>query len=94
LVICACSVALLLLGGIARVDARTLPGEVTKLLALKVELETRGLGYLLDTWTCPPPGQGACDPCGYGRGCGYLWCSLRSATKSTLPLSPPLPRGL
>lgn len=61
LVITLCS-----LGGGARVEAKTFPTEVAKLLALKAELETRGLGYLLDTWKCPPEGQGQCDPCGYG----------------------------
>lgn len=53
-------------GGARLAEARTFPSEVTKLLALKAELEARGLGYLLDTWKCPPEGEGACDPCGYG----------------------------
>lgn len=53
-------------GGVRLVEARTFPTEVTKLLALKAELEARGLGYLLDTWKCPPEGEGECDPCGYG----------------------------
>jgi hypothetical protein len=41
-------------GGVGRglADARTLPSEVAKLLALRTELEGRGAGYLLDTWTC------------------------------------------
>lgn len=54
-------------------EARTFPGEVTKLLALKAELENRGLGYLLDTWICPPEGEGECDPCGPTAGRGDSW---------------------
>ena len=54
-------------------EARTFPGEVTKLLALKAELERRGLGYLLDTWICPPEGEGECDPCGPTAGRGDSW---------------------
>ena len=51
--------------------ARTLPSEVDKLLALKVELEARGLSYLLDTWTCPDVGP--CDPCGPEAGANNNW---------------------
>jgi hypothetical protein len=51
--------------------ARTLPSEVDKLLALKVELEARGLSYLLDTWTCPDVGP--CDPCGPDAGANNNW---------------------
>ena len=42
-------------GGVA--DARTLPSEVAKLLALRTELEGRGVGYLLGTWTCSEVGR-------------------------------------
>ena len=53
------------------VQARTLPTEVSKLLALKTELERRGLGYLLDTWTCAKDGE--CDPCGPTAGERDSW---------------------
>jgi hypothetical protein len=52
-------------GGVA--DARTLPSEVTKLLALKADLEVRGLGYLMESWSCDERvvmGEEGCDPCG------------------------------
>jgi hypothetical protein len=61
----------LTLGSLGVAEARTFPTEVAKLLALKAELETRGLGYLLDSWTCPPEGE--CDPCGPTAGNGDSW---------------------
>ena len=66
-VLCAVLWAALSLSG----HARTLPSEVDKLLALKVELEARGLSYLLDTWRCPE--VGTCDPCGASAGANDNW---------------------
>ena len=58
-------------GGVGVAHARTFPTEVNKLLALKEELERRGLGYLLSTWRCPSEGE--CDPCGPDAGASDSW---------------------
>ena len=58
-------------GGVGVAHARTFPTEVNTLLALKDELERRGLGYLLSTWRCPSEGE--CDPCGPDAGASDSW---------------------
>jgi len=78
------------IGGVA--DARTLPSEVAKLLALKAELEVRGLGYLMESWTCDERavvGEEGCDPCGptsVGR-CRWTVSTtvLKAPVRETLP---------
>ena len=47
------------------------PSETRKLLALRDELSSRGLGYLLDTWRCDD--EARCDPCGPTAGAPDSW---------------------
>jgi len=46
---------------------------VLKLLALRDELTSRGLGYLLKTWVCPSSNPAECDPCGKNSGADDSW---------------------
>jgi Fungal cellulose binding domain len=46
---------------------------VLKLLNLRDELISRGLGYLLKTWTCPSASIVDCNPCGRFSGDDSSW---------------------
>jgi hypothetical protein len=62
----------------ALAEARTFPSEVRKLTALKAELESRGLGYLLDTWVGD-------DPCGPTAGAPDSWGAWHYVACRALP---------
>ena len=67
--------------------AKTFPSEVAKLLALRTELERRGLRYLLETWRCPPASSGApCDPCGASSGASDSWGDWHYVACRAVPL--------
>jgi len=63
--------------------ALTFPSETRKLLALRDELSSRGLGYLLDTWRCDD--EARCDPCGPTAGAPDSWGAWHYVACRVLP---------
>ena len=63
--------------------ALTFPTETRKLLALRDELSSRGLGYLLDTWRCDD--EARCDPCGPTAGAPDSWGAWHYVACRVLP---------
>ena len=49
------------------------PRPVLKLLNLRDELQSRNMGYLLKSWTCPTANPLSCNPCGIHSGADDSW---------------------
>ena len=63
--------------------ALTFPTETRKLLTLRDELVSRGLGYLLDNWRCDD--EARCDPCGPTAGAPDSWGAWHYIACRVLP---------